>query len=68
MVSLSVGTFFTANIFLAEQTESGKTRCGQLFGYGGKKVTFSGQMAERMKNQYNLDNAVKKYEDYARNF
>jgi len=31
-----------------------------------EKVTFSRQMAERMKN-YNLDNAVKKYEDYARN-
>lgn len=31
-----------------------------------EKVTFSRQMAERMNN-YNLDNAVKKYEDYARN-
>jgi len=58
-----MGHSFTADIFRAN-SESGKRVWSAV--RMEEKVTFSRQMAERMKN-YNLDNAVKKYEDYARN-
>lgn len=60
------GHSFTADIFLQEQTQNLENALWSAIRVMEEKVTFSRQMAERMKN-YNLDNAVKKYEDYARN-
>lgn len=61
-----VGHSYTADIFLAEQTHNLENALWSAVRALEEKVTFSRQMAERMKN-YNLHNAVKKYEDYARN-
>lgn len=61
-----VGHSYTANIFLAEQTHNLENALWSAVRALEEKVTFSRQMAERMKN-YKLHNAVKKYEDYARN-
>jgi len=58
-VSLSYGHSFTADIFLAEQTQNLENAFVVSCSGDGGKVTFSRQMAEQMKN-YNLDNAVKK--------
>ena len=61
-----VGHSYTADIFLAEQTHNLENALWSAVRALEEKVTFSRQMAERMK-KYNLHNAVKKYEDYARN-
>ncbi|HYX16664.1 MAG TPA: chemotaxis protein CheB [Nostoc sp.] len=60
------GHSFTANVFLAEQTQNLENALWSAVRAMEEKVTFSRQMAERMRN-YNLTSAVKKYEDHAMN-
>lgn len=60
-----VGHSFTSDVFLAEQTQNLENALWSAVRALEEKVTFSRQMAERMRN-YNLHNAVKKYEDYAK--
>jgi two-component system chemotaxis response regulator CheB len=61
-----VGHSFTADIFLAEQTQNLENALWSAVRVMEEKVTFLRQMTERMKNQ-NLHNAVRSYEEYARN-
>ena len=61
-----VGHSYTGDIFIAEQTQNLENALWSAVRVMEEKVTFSRQMADRMKS-YNLDNAVKKYEDYAKN-
>lgn len=58
------GHSFTANVFLSEQTQNIENALWSAVRAMEEKVTFSRQMADRMKN-YNLQNAVAKYEDHA---
>lgn len=60
------GHSFTANAFLAEQTQNLENALWSAVRTMEEKVTFSRQMAERMRN-YNLTSAVTKYEDHAMN-
>ncbi|MEH2444829.1 MAG: chemotaxis protein CheB [Nostoc sp.] len=61
-----VGHSFTASVFLSEQTQNLENALWSAVRAMEEKVTFSRQMAERMRN-YNLANAVTKYEDHAMN-
>jgi two-component system chemotaxis response regulator CheB len=58
------GHSFTANVFLAEQTQNLENALWSAVRAMEEKVTFSRQMSERMKN-YNLQSAAAKYEDHA---
>lgn len=60
------GHSFTADVFLAEQTQNLENALWSAVRAMEEKVTFSRQMAERMKN-YNLQSAAAKHEDYAMN-
>lgn len=60
------GHSFTANVFLAEQTQNLENALWSAVRAMEEKVTFSRQMSERMKN-YNLPSAAAKHEDYAMN-
>lgn len=60
------GHSFTANVFLAEQTQNLENALWSAVRAMEEKVTFSRQMSERMKN-YNLQSAAAKHEDYAMN-
>lgn len=60
------GHSFTANVFLAEQTQNLENALWSAVRTMEEKVTFSRQMAEQMRN-YNLTSTVKKYEDHATN-
>jgi two-component system chemotaxis response regulator CheB len=59
-----IGHSFTADIFLSEQTQNVENALWSAIRAMEEKVTFSRQMAERMKN-YNLQKAATKYEDHA---
>ena len=59
-----IGHSFTADIFLSEQTQNVDNALWSAVRAMEEKVTFSRQMAERMKN-YNLQQAATKYEDHA---
>ncbi|MFE1746357.1 chemotaxis protein CheB [Coleofasciculus sp. H7-2] len=59
-----IGHSFTANVFLSEQTQNVENALWSAVRAMEEKVTFSRQMAERMKN-YNLQKAATKYEDHA---
>ncbi|MEH2258394.1 chemotaxis protein CheB [Nostoc sp.] len=61
-----IGHSFTASVFLSEQTQNLENALWSAVRAMEEKVTFSRQMAERMRN-YNLANAVTKYEDHAMN-
>ncbi|MBW4528720.1 MAG: chemotaxis protein CheB [Phormidium tanganyikae FI6-MK23] len=61
-----IGHSFTANVFLSEQTQNIENALWSAVRAMEEKVTFSRQMAERMRN-YNLTSAVTKYEDHATN-
>ncbi len=60
-----VGHSFTADIFLSEQTQNIENALWSAVRAMEEKVTFSRQMAERMKN-FNLHKAATKYEDHAK--
>jgi len=60
------GHSFTADVFLSEQTQNLENALWSAVGAMEEKVTFSRQMAERMRN-YNLQSAAAKHEDYATN-
>ncbi len=60
-----IGHSFTANVFLSEQTQNIENALWSAVRAMEEKVTFLRQMSERMKN-YNLQNAVTKYEDHAK--
>ena len=60
-----IGHSFTANVFLAEQTQHLENALWSAVRAMEEKVTFSRQMAERMKN-HNLQTAAAKYEDHAK--
>lgn len=60
-----IGHSFTANVFLAEQTQNIENALWSAVRAMEEKVAFSCQMAERMKN-YNLQSAVAKYEEHAK--
>lgn len=60
------GHSFTADVFLAEQTQNLENALWSAVRAMEEKVTFSRQMAERMIN-YNLQSAAAKHEDYAMN-
>ncbi len=59
-----IGHSFTANVFLSEQTQNIENALWSAVRAMEEKVTFSRQMAERMKN-HNLQAAATKYEDHA---
>lgn len=59
-----IGHSYTADIFLSEQTQGIENALWSAVRAMEEKVTFSRQMAERMKN-YNLEKAATKYEDHA---
>lgn len=59
-----IGHSFTADIFLSEQTQGIENALWSAVRAMEEKVTFSRQMAERMKN-YNLQKAATKYEEHA---
>ncbi len=58
------GHSFTADIFLSEQTQNIENALWSAVRAMEEKVTFSRQMAERMKN-YNLQKAATEYQDHA---
>ncbi|MBD2073414.1 chemotaxis protein CheB [Phormidium sp. FACHB-592] len=60
-----IGHSFTANVFLAEQTQNVENALWTAVRVMEEKVTFSRQMAEQMKN-YNLQKATVKYEEHAK--
>ncbi|MBD2309003.1 chemotaxis protein CheB [Chroococcidiopsis sp. FACHB-1243] len=60
------GHSFTADVFLSEQTQNLENALWSAVRAMEEKVTFSRQMAERMRN-YNLESAAAKHEDYAMN-
>ena len=60
------GHSFTASVFLSEQTQNLENALWSAVRVMEEKVAFSRQMAEQMRN-YNLTNAVTKYEDHAMN-
>ncbi|MBD2077222.1 chemotaxis protein CheB [Phormidium sp. FACHB-592] len=60
-----IGHSFTANVFLAEQTQNVENALWTAVRVMEEKVTFSRQMAEQMKN-YNLQKATAKYEEHAK--
>ncbi len=60
-----IGHSFTADIFISEQTQNIENALWSAVRAMEEKVTFSRQMAERMKN-YNLQKAATKYEDHAK--
>ena len=60
------GHSFTADVFLAEQTQNLENALWSAVRTMEEKVTFSRQMAERMRN-YNLETEAAKHEDYAIN-
>lgn len=59
------GHSFTANVFLAEQTQNLETALWSAVRTMEEKVTFLHQMSERMTN-HNLQSAATKYEDHAK--
>jgi two-component system, chemotaxis family, protein-glutamate methylesterase/glutaminase len=59
-----IGHSFTANVFLSEQTQNIENALWSAVRAMEEKVTFSRQMAERVRN-YNLQNAAVKYEENA---
>lgn len=59
-----IGHSFTANVFLAEQTQNIENTLWSAVRAMEEKVTFSRQMAARM-NHDKLQNAAAKYEDHA---
>ncbi|MCC5667298.1 chemotaxis protein CheB [Nostoc sp. CHAB 5784] len=61
-----IGHSFTANVFLAEQTQNLENALWSAVRAMEEKVTFSRQMAEQMRN-YNLTIAATKYENHAMN-
>lgn len=61
-----IGHSFTANVFLAEQTQNIENALWSAVRAMEEKVTFLRQMAERMKN-YHLQNAAATYEGHAQN-
>ncbi|WP_096608029.1 chemotaxis protein CheB [Calothrix sp. NIES-2100] len=61
-----IGHSFTANVFLAEQTQNLENALWSAVRAMEEKVTFSRQMSEQMKN-YNLQSAAAKYEEHAKN-
>ncbi|AUB42715.1 cheB, two-component system, chemotaxis family, response regulator CheB [Nostoc flagelliforme CCNUN1] len=60
------GHSFTANVFLAEQTQNLENALWSAVRVMEEKVTFSRQMAEQMRNS-NLTSAATKFEDHAMN-
>ena len=60
------GHSFTADVFLSEQTQNLENALWSAVRTMEEKVTFSRQMAERMRN-YNLETEAAKHEDYAIN-
>ncbi len=60
------GHSMTAKVLFSEQTQNIENALWSAVRAMEEKVTFSRQMAERMKN-YNLTSAVIKYEDHATN-
>lgn len=60
-----IGHSYTANVFLAEQTQNLENSLWSAVRVMEEKVTFLRQMSERMKN-CNLTKAVTKYEDHAK--
>ncbi|MEP0872079.1 chemotaxis protein CheB [Trichocoleus desertorum AS-A10] len=60
------GHSFTANVFLAEQTQNLENALWSAVRTMEEKVTFSRQMATQMET-YNLQNAANKYKDHANN-
>ncbi len=61
-----IGHSFTANVFLAEQTQNLENALWSAVRVMEEKVTFSRQMAEQMRNS-NLTSAATKFEDHAMN-
>ena len=59
------GHSFTANVFLAEQTQNLENALWSATRVMEEKVTFLRQMASQMRS-YNLQSAVAKYEDHAK--